>query len=88
MTAHGLVVCSHASTKLCPLSARRCPHKRPHRPGGECEPNECQTTQRDDGEWNTIIVSCVTHNAVAVNRRNDNEMVDHAGGADGVQRRI
>jgi hypothetical protein len=62
-SAPELVVCSHASTKLCPLSARRCRHKRPHIHSGECEPYECQTTQRDDGEWNTILVSCVPHNA-------------------------
>jgi hypothetical protein len=61
-SAPELVVCSHASTKLCPLSARRCHHKRPHRPGGECEPNECQTTKGEDGKWNTILVSCVKCN--------------------------
>jgi hypothetical protein len=86
--AHELVVCSHASTKLCPLSARRCPHKRPHCPGGECEPNECQTTKGEDGKWQTIRVSCVPQNGGAVHRRNDDEMVDNAGGADGLQRRI
>jgi hypothetical protein len=62
MTAHGLVKCSHASTKLCPLSARRCPHKRPHRHGGECYPNACQTTKGEDGKWSTMLVSCVACN--------------------------
>jgi hypothetical protein len=52
-------ICDHAKSKDCPLTAKRCPHKRPHTQRADCEMSECVNAGKDD--LVVLEVVCIEH---------------------------